>query len=86
MLLLAAGASTLSELLTAYVAIATAGIRFERCRFSGTVDFTAADVSTASFADCTFSDGARLLVDNDTWTGIGDPGAQAGFERALADR
>jgi uncharacterized protein YjbI with pentapeptide repeats len=60
------------------------GVRFERCRFSGTVDFTRADLSTATFADCQFADGARLTVDNDTWTGIGDPAARAGFERALA--
>jgi hypothetical protein len=53
-------------------------------RFSGTVDFTRADLSTATFADCQFADGARLTVDNDTWTGIGDPAARAGFERALA--
>jgi uncharacterized protein YjbI with pentapeptide repeats len=61
-----------------------AGVRFERCRFSGGVDFTGADLSTVTFAGCRFADGARLLADNDTWTGIADPVARAGFERAPA--
>ena len=58
--------------------------RFQDCRFSGNVDFTGADLSTATFTGNEFREGTRLIVDNDSWTGIGDPTVRAQFERAQA--
>lgn len=59
-----------------------AGARFVRCRIDGSLDFTGVDLTTAVFDGCAFSDRARLVVDNDSWTRLGDPAARAVFERS----